>query len=261
MVIFLCKGIKKMKNVSCVISFIKEMSSKQNKNIKTSFKNDIKPTEEYIVKLIYDCNEKQTHIDSLLEYQAELKYEIDAIHYMYKVLYEEFEKVMKQSESKQNYVSIKNNTKHKKQTHTWTEEEINSVISKEFKEKNGEWSEDVEGTLHEMFDGQIRMKDIWERWENCRQYEKESSRHSWTEEELRHISQEFKDRKGEWSEDVEGTLHEAFGGNIRTHAIWARWENCRYLKTGQSEYKNASALHRKVWKKLFHSIHKSAARS
>ena len=87
--------------------------------------------------------------------------------------------------------------------------------------------------------------------ENSNNETKHASTHKWTEKELALVSNEYMKHEGEWTEDVEGMLHEAFGGTIRMQAIWAKWENCRYLDSGKSFYPSASRMHKKVWKESF----------
>lgn len=291
----------------------------------TKFRNEHlhEDTIDYIQWMNQTIQDQQTQINTLSE-------ENQMLRSMYTVLYDEFTRTLQSKEqvdvstvtldaghslqtaldhmkkevfttnTNTNTTNTNTNTTNKETVrHSWTEEEL-WKISTEYLEREGEWSEDAEGTLHQAFHGQISTHAIWVKWENCRfldtgdseypsaskmhkntwknlidcraflkneETEEEApivptksvsksktkstqvsdTRHKWTKSELQVVVKEYKQQEGEWSDEVQMYLFDAFHGVISEQAIWAKWENCRFLATGESEYPSASAMHERVW--------------
>lgn len=70
--------------------------------------------------------------------------------------------------------------------------------------------------------------------------------HKWTEDELKTLSQYYKSVGGVWQPDY--PFYKKWA--VTTEAVYAKWENCRFMETGTSYYPEASKLHQSVWKQL-----------
>lgn len=70
--------------------------------------------------------------------------------------------------------------------------------------------------------------------------------HKWSEDELKVLSQYYKSVGGVWQPDY--PFYKKWA--VTSDAVYAKWENCRFMDIGESYYPGASKLHQSVWKQL-----------
>jgi hypothetical protein len=62
-----------------------------------------------------------------------------------------------------------NKKMHKKLNKKWSDEELFALFDVH-QRYEGEWSEEVEGELDQLFNGKFRMKSMWKKWQKVQLY-------------------------------------------------------------------------------------------
>ena len=160
--------------------------------------------------------------------------------------------------------------------HTWTESELNLVVSS-YRQTKGNLDDMNPDVRLQLKKASISDQALIAQWEHCRFLDtgyslftnpskllkriwKKTSLpkpkrtryvpHQWTENELEYVSKQYPIHAGNWTDEIESSLFHYFHGIISTEGIYAKWEACRFLHTGSSEFDTPSRLHTLVWEKL-----------